>query len=79
MNIYIIDIGCYVRLQVFSGKATVIDSGGCDPLFVLAGIDYSLPQKELASQILEKWKIGYDGDPHEAGVQVIVDDMKVKA
>lgn len=79
MDIYITDICCSCHIKVQSGFPVVISSGGCDPLSILAGIDYSLPKKELASQILSQWKIGYDGDPHEAGVQVIVDDIKVKA
>jgi hypothetical protein len=70
--VHISDAGCATQFEHDGRGFTAVVSGGCPVEKLLADIDWSLPLEDLARAILAAWEDGYDGDPHESGLTVLV-------
>lgn len=71
-TISIWDCGCGVELEIDGSGMRVIHSGGCPVEEILGRVRLFRDRQKIAAAVLRKWVRGYDGDPHEHGLRVVV-------
>lgn len=84
-TIKIQDCGTYVEASVDASGMTVAMGGGCQVERIIGHLSYS-PRRKIAGiarDVIEAWMEGYEGDPHDCGLNVEIirgeESLKVAA